>query len=91
MAFTGRAQHRILAVEPPPLADGDDRLALFTHEPQVAHELLERVERANLTPPEDHFVRDAAVRITQRNLILFGTSLQAVVALAPNALQQFFN
>ena len=89
--LTGRAQHRILAVEPPPLADGDDCLALFTHEPQMAHEFLECVECAHLTPPENHFVRHATVRITERNLILFGTSLKAVVALAPNTLQQFFN
>ena len=90
-AVDGPAQHGIVAIESPPLADRDDRLALFTDKPQVDHELLERVERADLTPAEDHFVCDGGIGETHRNLVLLGTSLQAVVALAPDAFQQLFD
>ena len=40
LAVDGPAQHGIVAVQPPPLADRDHRLALFTDKPQVDHELL---------------------------------------------------
>src|SRR5262249_39593405 len=54
-------ERRIRTIQQPTFGDRDDCLSFFSNAPKEADEILERIQRLAFFPPQDHFIRNAAV------------------------------